>query len=114
MFYVQAAKGTAMPSEIARWLSKEPQTITSILDRMQKKGLIKKTHDRKRKNVFRVALTAKGKQAYEAIAKAEGYHIIFSALSGEKRQALKEILTELSKSATKLTRELIQEGVDSY
>ena len=47
----------ATPSEISRWLLREPHTVTDLLNRMEKKGLLTKTKDLDRKNMIRVALT---------------------------------------------------------
>jgi DNA-binding MarR family transcriptional regulator len=114
LFFVHSTKNNAMPIEISRWQLREPQTITSILDRMEKKGLIKKSRDRQRKNVIRVALTEKGKQAYENATKADTFHQIMSVLSPEKRQTLREILLELLDAAKKCNRHLEVEAEESY
>jgi DNA-binding MarR family transcriptional regulator len=114
LFFVQSTKNNAMPIEISRWQLREPQTITSILDRMQKKGLIKKSRDRERKNVIRVALTEKGKLAYENSVKSETYHRIMSVLSAEKRETLREILLELLDATKKFNRHLDAEAEDLF
>ena len=87
-----------MPAEIARWMLREPQTITSIINRMVKKGLIRKTRDARRKNVIRLSLTEKGEKAYELSIKRESFHRIMSTLTEGKRQMLHEILVDLLKA----------------
>jgi len=99
IYYVFSSGNKAMPIEISRWMMREPQTITSILDRMEKKGLIRKSHDSERRNVVRISLTARGKQAYAHSIKRESFHKIMEVLTEEKRQALWDILNELRESA---------------
>jgi DNA-binding MarR family transcriptional regulator len=99
IYYVFSSGNNAMPIEISRWMMREPQTITSILDRMVKKGLIRKNHDHQRRNVVRISLTDKGKRAYEHSIKRESFHKIMQVLTEEKRQTLREILSELRRSA---------------
>jgi len=102
IYYVYSSGNNAMPIEISRWMMREPQTITSILDRMVKKGLIRKTHDSERKNVVRISLTEKGRLAYQRSIKRESFHRIMQELSEEKRQALRETLNQMRESALHL------------
>ena len=99
LFYVHASGNNAMPIEIARWMLREPQTITSIIDRMQKKGLIKKSRDKDRKNVIRISLTEKGEKAYEQSIRREAFHKVMESLTEEKRQNLRTYLREMLESA---------------
>ncbi len=99
LWITRALGNHVMPIEIARHMLREPQTITSILDRMGKKGLITKTKDLKRRNVVRVSLTAKGRKAYRQAVKRESVHTIMSTLSKEKQQYLQEALHDLMKAA---------------
>ena len=80
---------------------REPQTITSIIERMVKKGLINRVHDARRNNVVRLSLTEKGKRAFEESDKRESFHAIMSVLNEEKREMLNEILMDLLKAAKK-------------
>ena len=55
--------GTLIPSEIARLLFREPQTIAGLLNRMEREGLIKRTPKRKGKPFTEVKITPKGEKA---------------------------------------------------
>jgi DNA-binding MarR family transcriptional regulator len=44
---------------------REPHTITKLLHRMEKVGLVTKTNDLEKKNMVGVSITEKGQQAYE-------------------------------------------------
>ena len=43
LFIIQAIGKKATPAEIARWLMRERNSVSSILGRMEKDGLVKKT-----------------------------------------------------------------------
>ncbi|MCR4392970.1 MAG: MarR family transcriptional regulator [Dehalococcoidales bacterium] len=108
LFFIRSSGNNAMPIEISRWQLREPQTITSILDRMEKKGLIKKSRDPYRKNVLRISLTEKGNEVLDNTEKLETFHKIMSVLSEEKRKILRDILMELMTAAKKHSRTLIE------
>lgn len=76
------------PIDISRWLVREPQTISSLLRKMETEGLIKRTRDMERKNMIRVSLTEKGQRTCEQVAKFKTIHRIFSTLSEEQREQL--------------------------
>ena len=50
----------ATPARIARRLLREPHSISTLLSRMEKKGLVRKDKDLERKNLVRVTLTERG------------------------------------------------------
>lgn len=83
------------PGELSRWLTREPHTVSGILDRMGKKGLVRKVKDTERKNRVRVVLTEKGRRALKQAVKRESIHLIFSCLTDEEREQLRSILTKL-------------------
>ena len=104
---VQFLDNKATPAEISRWLLREPHTVSGILSRMEKKGLIRKTKDLDRKNLVRVTLTDKGQQAYLQSTKIESIGKIMSCLSEEECQQLSSCLKKLRGRAFK------QLGVDT-
>jgi DNA-binding MarR family transcriptional regulator len=87
-----------MPIDLARLMRRKPQTITGILRRMEAKGLIQKTRDPNKKNIFRLSLTEKGLQAYQQASVVEVYHKVFGTLQGEKRRVLIDILNDIKAS----------------
>ena len=80
---VQAIGEKATPAEISRWLFREPHSISGLLARMEKQGLVRKVKDLDRKNLVRVVITEKGQQAYQQSTKRESIHRIMSSLSEE-------------------------------
>ena len=99
LFVIQAIGHQATPSEISRWLFREPHSVSNLLSRMEKEGLITKANDLDRKNLIRVALTDKGHQLYNQSAKRESIHWIMSSLSDEERRQLLSFLTTLRRRA---------------
>lgn len=98
---VGALDNKATPTEISRWLLRKPHTVSGILSRMEKKGLIRKTKDLVRKNLVRVTLTEKGQQAHYQSTKIESIGKIMSCLSEEEHQKLISCLKTLRDRALK-------------
>lgn len=100
---IQAIGDRATPAAVSRWLCREPHTVSSLLVRMEEKGLIKRTKDMDKKNLVRLTLTEKGLKAYEQSVERESIHELMSSLSQEEYQQLKSILEKLrSKAIAKL------------
>jgi len=78
--------------ELSQWLFREHCSISGITDRMVKKQLLKKYQDPVKGNLTRIALTASGEKAYESIVKRQSLLNIFSVLTREECQELREIL----------------------
>ena len=101
LFIIQAIGSEATPAEIARWLLRRPNTISDLLNRMERAGLIRKTNDLARKNMIRIAITEKGLQAHNDSMKLESVHRIMSCLSKEECQQLRSYLERLRSEALK-------------
>jgi len=99
LFIVKAVKVPATPAEISRWLFREPHTVSGLLDRMEKKGLITKAKDLERKNLIRVALTEKGEEAYRRSRDMKVIPKILSSLTGRKKDNLRGYLEKLRNKA---------------
>ena len=99
LFVIQAIGNKATPAEISRWLFREPNSVSEILSRMEKAGLVRKVRDLGRNNSVRVAITEKGQQALYQATKTESIHRIVSSLSEEERQQLRSLLKTLRNEA---------------
>jgi len=51
----------ANATEIARLLNRNPNTVTTIFDRMEKKGLLIRTRDKRDRRIVRAVITPKGR-----------------------------------------------------
>lgn len=99
LFIVKAAKVPATPAEISRWLFREPHTVSGLLNRMEKEGLVRKVKDLERKNLIRVVITEKGEEAYCRSRKLKAIHKILSCLPQEERDNLRAYLETLRNKA---------------
>jgi DNA-binding MarR family transcriptional regulator len=91
----QALGDRATPSEIARYMIREPHSVSSLVNRMVEKGLVKKNQDPDRKNQVKVVLTKKGKEAYDLSAKRGPIHRILGVLTKQQRKTFAESLDKI-------------------
>jgi DNA-binding MarR family transcriptional regulator len=91
----------ATQNDIAKWSSRKPSTITALIRRMEKQGLVTKTVDPVKKNTYRVALTPKGYEIYKLTFKSESIVDIFKVLPKSKRDQLWSLLQTLMDQAYK-------------
>lgn len=101
LFFVQAVDGPVTPAQLSRLLFRESQSVSGILTRMEKQGLVKRVKDLDRKNQVRVVITEKGRQAYSQSIRRKSIQRIMSSLSEEDRQRLKSYLQILKDEAIK-------------
>ena len=88
LFATQAIGYRATPAEISRWLLRESHSITGLINRMVRRGLVTKTKDLEKKNLVRIAMTEKGQQAYAQVAKRESMTRIMSSMSDDECEHL--------------------------
>ena len=99
LFIVKAVKGPATPAEISRWLFREPHSVSGLLNRMEKDGLVRKVKDLERKNLIRVAITEKGEEAYQQSRDMKVIPQILSCLTRKKKENLRAYLEALRNKA---------------
>lgn len=99
LFIVKAVRGPATPAEISRWLFREPHTVSGLLDRMEKQGLIRKVKNLERKNLIRVVITEKGEEAYHHSRELKVIHKILSSLSQREQDSLRKYVEKLRSKA---------------
>jgi DNA-binding MarR family transcriptional regulator len=89
--------GSLKPSELAEILGRSPNSISMLVDRMVRTGLVKRLRDRSDRRVVNVSLTSKGEKALEPAAPAgwEFIQKILSPLSYEEKQTLAGMLEVL-------------------
>jgi DNA-binding MarR family transcriptional regulator len=88
---------TASPSDIAEWIGRTPNTISMIVDRMVKAGLVRRTRDRKDRRVVRVVATKKAEDAFGRAIPAgwDFIHRVMLPLSPADRQTLAQLLERI-------------------
>jgi len=101
LFIIRAIGDKVTPAEISRWLLRESHSVSEIISRMEKQGLLKKVRDLDRKNLVRIELTEKGSEAYNQAIKRDSIHTIMSALSDEERRQFSTMLKTIRDRALK-------------
>ncbi len=101
LFAIKAIGGKATPADIARWLFRRPHSVSGILDRMTKAGLVQKSKDLDRKNLVRISLTEKGERAFSQALKRTSIHKIISALNEDQKKQLQSLLDNLRNKGLK-------------
>jgi len=100
LHFLKSADGPVTPADISRCLFREQNTIFTLIKQMEKKGLLIKTKDMKRKNMARIVLTEKGEEAHrQAMEKRQVIADIMSSLSQEECNNLRTYLEKLQESA---------------
>jgi DNA-binding MarR family transcriptional regulator len=91
---VKARGGSMRITDLARVLDRSTNSISMLVDRMVKAGLVRRTRDRIDRRVVRVSLTNKGENTLKPATPAgwEFIQKILSPLSYEDKQALASTL----------------------
>ena len=101
LFFVQAIDGPVTPAQLSRLLFRQSQSVSGLLTRMEKQGLVKRVKDLDRRNQVRIVMTEKGRQAYNQSTQRKSIQRIMSSLSKEERRQLKSYLQTLKDKALK-------------
>ena len=106
--------GPVRPTDVARWLDLSVNSVSMIIDRMVKAGLVKRVRDRKDRRTVFLSMTSKAEKAY-ALASVAGWGLIQEILSPlsdkDKRTLIKVLETLRDKTYGYLGSEKIAEEV---
>lgn len=88
------SRGPLRPSDLSQILERTPNSISMLIDRMVKTGLVRRTRDRKDRRTVTVSLTGKGEAAVEPAVPAgwEFIHQILSSLSINDQRSFADML----------------------
>ncbi len=98
--YLESHQEEITPGNIAKLLFREPHTVSKILTRMEKDGLVRKRRNPKSKNKVNIILTEKGEQVYKQSLNRNSIRNMMSCLSIIERQQLYSILEKVRDKAT--------------
>jgi MarR family transcriptional regulator, organic hydroperoxide resistance regulator len=101
LFVVQALGNKATPAAISRHIIRQPHTVSALVDRMARRGLVKKVKDLDRKNLVRVVMTEKGKKTYDLSTKRGPIHRIMGSLNEDEKKDFRAYLQKLLIKARK-------------
>jgi DNA-binding MarR family transcriptional regulator len=103
LYIIQSIGTEATPAEIARWILRKPHTVSGLLDRMEKDGLITKAKNLPKKNLVRVTVTEKGKRALRQSFKRESIGRSLSVIPASERSKLYAQLEKIRNKGLKLS-----------
>jgi len=88
------SRGPLRPSDLASMLERSPNSISMLVDRMVKAGLVKRTRDRKDRRTVFVNMTDKGREGVEPAIPAGWQFInkLLSPLGYDDQRALASML----------------------
>jgi MarR family 2-MHQ and catechol resistance regulon transcriptional repressor len=96
------SRGPLRPTDLARIMERTPNSMSMLIDRMVKAGLVRRTRDRKDRRVVTVSMTSKGETAVEPAIPVgwEFIHQILSPLSRDDQRALADMLETVKSELT--------------
>lgn len=80
--------------ELANWTLKEFNSVSTLINRMEKKGLVKKIKKNGDLKTY-ITLTEKGSELYHKQVTERSIHLIFDKLSSEEKKQLDSILKKI-------------------
>jgi DNA-binding MarR family transcriptional regulator len=91
---IRSDGGSLRPVDLALMLERSPNSVSMLIDRMVKAGLVRRTRDRKDRRAVNVTLTNKGEKALEPAAPADWEFIqkVLLTLPDGDRHALTDTL----------------------
>ena len=95
MLAIDALKDNATPVAIGKYLLRERHSISELLSRAEKDGLVEKKWDMERKNGVRVVLTSKGREISRRSGERRSIHAVMSALTPREAERLRSYLITL-------------------
>ena len=94
---IRQIAGPVRPTDVARWLDLSVNSVSMIIDRMVKAGLVKRARDRKDRRTVFLTATEKAEKAYVK-ASAAGWELIqeiLTPLSDKDKRSLIKLLETL-------------------
>jgi len=95
LFTILKSGNSIRQTELVRELNMEPQSISELLSRMGKQGLIKTFRDLDKKNQVRVEVTQKGLDVYGMSTNRKSVTDIMSVLTQNEKEQLWGILSKI-------------------
>ncbi|MBM4444331.1 MAG: MarR family transcriptional regulator [Chloroflexi bacterium] len=106
LMILKTATRPVTPTQLARTLYREPHSMSALLQRMEKQGLIERTKDLEQRNLVRISITRKGEQTFKRQWAAKVTTSITSCLSDEEMEVLGTSLEKLRARAVEIIREM--------
>ncbi len=112
MYVLQASGEPATLNELSRWLFRRPHSVSELVGRMARQGLVRKVRDPKRKGGVRVKLTKKGDEILRQYMKEmRVVRTIMSGLSKAETDVLLACLEKLRRRSFEAMHENASKGL---
>lgn len=99
LYILKASAEPVTLGELSRWLFRKPHSISELVTRMAKQGLVTKTADPQKKKGVRVSITEKGDQILsQYMEEMQVIRRVMSSLSEEETKYFKACLEKIRKS----------------
>ena len=85
--------------EISRWMMRKRPTVSGLLDRMERNGLVIREGYNHNKKLKKVVMTQKGREALDQIMKKDSMRTIISSITDEEYAQLWSLLEKLKDKA---------------
>jgi DNA-binding MarR family transcriptional regulator len=92
LFVIQAMGNATTPAELSRFVYQQRNSVSDILKRMEKQGLITKEKTSQGNGRVLIKLTEKGERVLQLSKQREHLHNVVSVLNEEKRSDLESLL----------------------
>jgi DNA-binding MarR family transcriptional regulator len=100
------------PGKLAKMLYREPHSMSALIGRMEKQGLVKTKHDLVPKNLVRVVITPKGEEVFQRQRSANAVINLTSRLAKEERETPISCADKLRLWAIELIRQMLPSPCD--
>jgi DNA-binding MarR family transcriptional regulator len=108
---VEGLGGSATPADISRWMMRKRPTVSGLLNRMERNGLVVRTGCQENKKLKKVTITKKGQGALAQSKKKDVLNTIIGSMSDEEYRQLWSLLEKLKHTALSMTDGLKDEEV---
>ena len=98
---VKGLGGEATPAQIARLIIRRRSTVSGLLNRMERNGLIRRSEYKNNKRLRKVTLTVKGKKVLEQTWEVDNINDIIGSISDDEFRRLWALLEKLQGLALK-------------
>jgi MarR family transcriptional repressor of emrRAB len=97
LYVLSQAKNGMTQGDLSKWLLRNLNTVSTLINKMEKEGLVKKTKNNEDGKVY-VTLTQKGYEVWDGVTD-RAIDLTFSVLSEEEKEQLKVLLKKLRAGA---------------
>ena len=111
LMVVDAAQQPVTVTDVARWLDRNTNSISLIIDRMEKIDLVKRVRDLKDRRSLRLVMTAKGQDLFSQATK-HGLELLDTIRSCCTDEEIQTLINLLGRLREKVLEELIPEEAE--